>query len=209
MNEEFITALKEIVKDKGISEDLIFTTIEDAMVAAYKKNYANNVTAAQNVRVSIDRETGEIHVYAQKVVCEEVYDEVKAEFVKRGAYILKDCEGTPEVILIATGSEVQLAVSAAEALAGKGRKARVVSMPCAELFDAQPAEYKENVLPRAVRARVAVEAASVDGWWKYVGLDGAVVGMSGFGESAPGDVLFKHFGFTVDHVVDVAEGLLK
>ena len=129
--------------------------------------------------------------------------------MKRGAYILKDCEGTPEVILIATGSEVQLAVSAAEALAGKGRKARVVSMPCAELFDAQPAEYKENVLPRAVRARVAVEAASVDGWWKYVGLDGAVVGMSGFGESAPGDVLFKHFGFTVDHVVDVAEGLLK
>ena len=129
--------------------------------------------------------------------------------MKRGAYILKDCEGTPEVILIATGSEVQLAVSAAEALAGKGRKARVVSMPCAELFDAQPAEYKENVLPRAVRARVAVEAASVDGWWKYVGLDGAVIGMSGFGESAPGDVLFKHFGFTVDHVVDVAEGLLK
>ena len=104
---------------------------------------------------------------------------------------------------------MQLAVSAAEALAGKGRKARVVSMPCAEFFDAQPAEYKENVLPRAVRARVAVEAASVDGWWKYVGLDGAVVGMSGFGESAPGDVLFKHFGFTVDHVVDVAEGLLK
>ena len=99
--------------------------------------------------------------------------------------------------------------AAAEALAGKGRKARVVSMPCAELFDAQPAEYKENVLPRAVRARVAVEAASVDGWWKYVGLDGAVVGMSGFGESAPGDVLFKHFGFTVEHVVDVAEGLLK
>ena len=135
--------------------------------------------------------------------------EEQLEAVKRGAYILKDCEGTPEVILIATGSEVQLAVSAAEALAGKGRKARVVSMPCAELFDAQPAEYKENVLPRAVRARVAVEAASVDGWWKYVGLDGAVVGMSGFGESAPGDVLFKHFGFTVDHVVDVAEGLLK
>lgn len=135
--------------------------------------------------------------------------EEQLEAVKRGAYILKDCEGTPEVILIATGSEVQLAVSAAEALAGKGRKACVVSMPCAELFDAQPAEYKENVLPRAVRARVAVEAASVDGWWKYVGLDGAVVGMSGFGESAPGDVLFKHFGFTVDHVVDVAEGLLK
>lgn len=139
----------------------------------------------------------------------QIRTEEQLEAVKRGAYILKDCEGTPDVIFIATGSEVQLAVSAAEALAGKGRKARVVSMPCAELFDAQPAEYKENVLPRAVRARVAVEAASVDGWWKYVGLDGAVVGMSGFGESAPGDVLFKHFGFTVDHVVDVAEGLLK
>ena len=84
-------------------------------------------------------------------------------------------------------------------------------MPCAELFDAQPAEYKENVLPRAGRARVAVEAASVDGWWKYVGLDGAVVGMSGFGESAPGGTSAVR-GLrvsTVDHVVDVAEGLLK
>ena len=136
-------------------------------------------------------------------------DAAQLEAVRRGGYVLKDCEGTPEVILIATGSEVQLAVSAAEALAAKGRKARVVSMPCTELFDAQPEAYRESVLPRAVRARVAVEAASVDGWWKYVGLDGAVVGMTGFGASAPGNVLFEHFGFTVDHVVEVAEGLLK
>ena len=136
-------------------------------------------------------------------------DAARLEAVRRGGYVLKDCDGTPEVIFIATGSEVQLAVSAAEALAAKGRKVRVVSMPCTEIFDAQPEAYRESVLPRAVRARVAVEAASVDGWWKYVGLDGAVVGMTGFGASAPGNVLFEHFGFTVDHVVEVAEGLLK
>ena len=82
-------------------------------------------------------------------------------------------------------------------------------MPCTELFDAQPAGYRESVLPAAVRARVAVEAASVDGWWKYVGLDGAVVGMSTFGESAPSGELFKHFGFTVGHVAEVAEGLFR
>ncbi len=131
------------------------------------------------------------------------------EAVRRGGYVLRDCDGAPEVILIATGSEVQLAVDAAAALTAKGRKVRVVSMPCTELFDAQPADYRESVLPAAVRARVAVEAASVDGWWKYVGLDGAVVGMSTFGESAPGGELFKHFGFTVEHVAEVAEGLLK
>ena len=160
-------------------------------------------------KVALESAQPSCMVLTRQGLTPQIRTEEQLEAVKRGAYILKDCEGTPDVILIATGSEVQLTVSAAEALAGKGRKARVVSMPCAELFDAQPAEYKENVLPRAVRARVAVEAASVDGWWKYVGLDGAVVGMSGFGESAPGDVLFKHFGFTVDHVVDVAEGLLK
>lgn len=131
------------------------------------------------------------------------------EAVRRGGYVLRDSDGAPEVILIATGSEVQLAVDAAAALTAKGRKVRVVSMPCTELFDAQPADYRESVLPAAVRARVAVEAASVDGWWKYVGLDGAVVGMSTFGESAPGGELFKHFGFTVEHVAEVAEGLLK
>ena len=129
--------------------------------------------------------------------------------MRRGGYVLRDCDGAPEVIIIATGSEVQLAVDAAAALTEKGRKVRVVSMPCTELFDAQSADYRESVLPAAVRARVAVEAASVDGWWKYVGLDGAVVGMSTFGESAPGGELFKHFGFTVGHVAEVAEGLVR
>lgn len=130
------------------------------------------------------------------------------EAVARGGYILKDCTTMPDVILIATGSEVSLAVLAAEQLAAKGRNVRVVSMPCTSLFDVQPEAYREAVLPKAVRARVAIEAASVDGWWKYVGLDGAVVGMNSFGASAPGDVLFRHFGFTVEHVVETAEGLL-
>ncbi len=127
--------------------------------------------------------------------------------VRKGGYIIKDSDGTPELILIATGSEVELALSAAEVLATKGRQVRVVSMPSTDVFDAQSAEYKESVLPSAVTRRVAVEALIADYWYKYVGLNGAVVGMHTFGESAPAGDLFKHFGFTVDNVVNVAEGL--
>jgi len=127
--------------------------------------------------------------------------EEQLEAVKRGAYILKDCEGTPEVILIATGSEVQLAVSAAEALAGKGRKARVVSMPCAELFDAQPAEYRESVLPSSCMRRVSVEAGVTDLWWKYLGCQGEAVGINRFGFSAPGTQVLEELGMNVDNVV--------
>ena len=129
--------------------------------------------------------------------------------IERGGYILKDCEGTPDVILIATGSEVQLTVEAAERLSAEGVRVRVVSMPSTSLFDAQPEDYREQVLPASVRARVAVEAASSDFWWKYVGLDGAIVGMTTFGASAPGDVLFSHFGFTADHVADEARKLIR
>ncbi|WP_027188654.1 transketolase [Desulfovibrio cuneatus] len=121
--------------------------------------------------------------------------------VRRGAYILKESKGTPDVILLATGSEVALAMAAADALEKKGTKARVVSMPCAELFDRQDCTYREQVLPHAVRQRVAIEASACDWWGKYVGLDGAVVGMHGFGDSAPGNVLYQHFGFTVEAVV--------
>ena len=123
------------------------------------------------------------------------------EAVRRGGYILKDCEGTPELIYIATGSEVQLAVEAADQLAAQGRKVRVVSMPCCELFDKQDAAYREAVLPSAVRARVAVEAQAAGTWWKYVGLDGRIVAMESFGASAPAGKLFPHFGFTVENVV--------
>jgi transketolase len=126
--------------------------------------------------------------------------------ISRGGYVLKDCAGTPDAILIATGSEVQLAMGAAEKLAGK--KIRVVSMPSTTVFDAQDAAYRESVLPKAVTKRVAVEAAVTDGWYKYVGLNGRVVGINRFGESAPDKVLFKEFGFTVDNVVKMVEEIL-
>lgn len=125
----------------------------------------------------------------------------------KGGYIIDDCEGTPEVILIASGSEVELAVKSKEALAAEGMKVRVVSMPCMDLFEEQSEEYKESVLPKAVRKRVAVEALSDFGWGRYVGLDGACVTMKGFGASGPYAKLFEHFGFTVEHVVEVVKGL--
>jgi len=126
--------------------------------------------------------------------------------IARGGYILRDCDGTPDLILIATGSEVALAIEAAEQMSGK--KVRVVSMPCTNTFDAQDAAYRESVLPAAVKARVAVEAGVTGFWHSYVGLDGAVVGLDRFGESAPAGELFKEFGFTVENVVKTAESVL-
>ncbi|MBW5812471.1 MULTISPECIES: transketolase [Yersinia] len=129
--------------------------------------------------------------------------------ISKGAYVLKDCAGLPELIFIATGSEVELAVAAADQLTAAGRKVRVVSMPSTDAFDKQDAAYRESVLPSAVSARVAVEAGIADYWYKYVGLNGAVVGMHTFGESAPAELLFKEFGFTVENVVAKAQALLK
>jgi len=128
--------------------------------------------------------------------------------IAKGAYILKDSVGTPEAILIATGSEVGLAMDAAKTLEAKGKNVRVVSMPCAELFCKQDAAYIESVLPASVSARVAVEALHKDYWYKFVGLNGAIVGMDTFGESAPIADLMKHFGFTVEKVVAAVEGVL-
>ena len=128
--------------------------------------------------------------------------------VKRGAYVLKDCDGTPELIFIATGSEVELAVKAADVLVAEGKKVRVVSMPSTNRFDKQDAAYRESVLPAAVTKRVAIEAGIADFWYKYVGFEGRVVGMNSFGESAPADQLFKLFGFTVDNVVAKAKEIL-
>ncbi len=129
--------------------------------------------------------------------------------VARGGYVLRDTDGSPDIILIATGSEVALAMNAADALAGEGVNARVVSMPSTDAFDAQDADYRESVLPAAVTARVAIEAGVTNGWWRYVGTAGAVVGLDRFGESAPAGELFEHFGFTTDNVVAVAKGLLN
>ena len=125
----------------------------------------------------------------------------------KGGYVIDDCEGTPEVILIASGSEVELAVKAKAELAAEGKKVRVVSMPCMELFEEQSAEYREAVLPMAVRKRVAIEALSDFGWGKYVGLDGAYVCMKSFGASAPAAKLFEKFGFTVENVVRTVKAL--
>lgn len=124
----------------------------------------------------------------------------------KGGYILSDCEGTPEAILIASGSEVDLAIKAKAALETEGRKIRVVSMPCMELFEEQDQGYKEKVLPKAVKRRVAIEAGTGFGWGRYVGLEGAYVVMEGFGASGPAGQLFQHFGFTVDHVVEIVKG---
>nr|WP_314263413.1 transketolase [uncultured Moellerella sp.] len=129
--------------------------------------------------------------------------------IEKGAYILSDSEGQPELIFIATGSEVELAVKASEQLRAEGRKIRVVSMPSTDAFDKQDAAYRESVLPAAVATRVVIEAGIADYWFKYAGLNGAIIGMHSFGESAPAELLFKEFGFTVENTVATAKSLLK
>ena len=128
--------------------------------------------------------------------------------IAKGGYVVSGGEGTPDAIIIATGSEVELAVKAAEALSAKGKKIRVVSMPSTNVFDAQDASYKESVLPAAVTKRVVVEAGVTDSWWKYAGSNGKVVGLDRFGESAPAPKLFKEFGFTPENVAAVVESIL-
>ena len=128
--------------------------------------------------------------------------------IARGGYILHEPEGDLDGILIATGSEVQLAMAAAASLAGQGRHVRVVSMPSTEIFMAQDAAYREQVLPSDILARVAVEAAHADYWYKFVGLDGRVVGMTSFGESAPAADLMQHFGFSADNVAETLADIL-
>ncbi|GGB94179.1 transketolase [Marinobacterium zhoushanense] len=128
--------------------------------------------------------------------------------IERGAYAVADCEGLPDLILLASGSEVALALTAGEQLAGQGIVVRVLSVPCIERFEQQPAEYRDALLPASVRARVAVEMARPESWHRYVGLDGEVVAMHGFGESAPAEILFEHFGFTVAAVVETAQRVL-
>ncbi len=127
--------------------------------------------------------------------------------IAKGGYILSDCAGAPNVVLIATGSEVELAMKAQEALKADGVNARVVSMPSTNVFDKQDGAYKASVLPAGVK-RVAIEAGVTDAWWKYVGLDGAVIGLDRFGESAPAGLLFKEFGFTVENVVAKTKAVL-
>jgi transketolase len=134
--------------------------------------------------------------------------DAQIQAISRGGYILRDSEGTPDAIIIATGSEIELAVKAAEELSKAGKKIRVVSMPSTNIFDAQDAAYRESVLPASVTKRVSVEAGVTDVWWKYVGSQGKVVGIDHFGESAPAGLLFKEFGFTVENVIKHVEAVL-
>jgi len=148
-------------------------------------------------------------VFSRQNLPHQARSEAQIADIARGGYVLKDCAGEPELILIATGSEVGLAVQAFEALTAEGRRARVVSMPSTSLFDRQDAAYRQAVLPLEVGARIAIEAAHADFWYKYVGLEGRIVGMTSFGESAPAGALFEHFGFTLDNLLATAEELLE
>ena len=147
-------------------------------------------------------------VFSRQTLPHQVGAAERVSDVARGAYILREEQGELEAVIIATGSEVALAIEAAEKLSAAGRGVRVVSMPCAEVFERQDVEYRESVLPSHLLARVAVEASHQDWWYKYVGLDGRVVGMNSFGESAPGPVLMKEFGFTVENVIEAVEDVI-
>jgi transketolase len=133
-------------------------------------------------------------------------DQIRA--IEKGAYVLRDCDGMPDAIIIGTGTEVELAVAAAEQLTGAGHKVRVVSMPSMDTFDAQDAAYKDSVLPDAVKARVAVEAGVSNLWPKYVGMHGKVIGVDTFGESAPAGDVYKAFGITAEAVADAVKSLI-
>jgi len=160
-------------------------------------------------KAAIERQNGpSILVFSRQNLPHMPRTPAQIAAISRGAYVLVDTDGQPDAIIIATGSEVELAVKAAEQLKAAGKKIRVVSMPSTNIFDAQDAAYRESVLPACVTQRVAVEAGVTDGWWKYVGTNGKIVGLDRFGESAPAGDLFKEFGFTVDNVVKHVEMVL-
>jgi len=167
------------------------------------------VESAVAWKYAIERHDGpSALIFSRQNLPHQVRDAQQLADVARGGYVLKDCAGEPELILIATGSEIGLAVQAFDALSAQGRQVRVVSMPSTSVFDQQDAAYKQAVLPVQVGARIAIEAAHADFWYKYVGLEGRIIGMTTFGESAPAAQLFEEFGFTLDNVLSTAEELL-
>ena len=167
------------------------------------------VESAVSWKAAIERHDGpSCLVFSRQTLVHQARSDEQVQQIARGGYVLADAEGgNPDMILIATGSEVGIAMEAKAKLDAGGTRTRVVSMPSTDVFDRQDAGYRESVLPNAVRKRVAVEAGITGFWRQYVGLDGAVVGIDRFGASAPGDVLFRHFGFTADAIVEAARGL--
>ena len=171
---------------------------------------ADAVESAVAWKHAIERDDGpSALIFSRQNLQHQARDALQLENINRGGYVLRDCDGEPELILIATGSEVGLAVQAFDKLTEQGRKVRVVSMPCTSVFDAQDAGYKQSVLPLQVSARIAIEAAHADYWYKYVGLEGRVIGMTTYGESAPASALFEEFGFTLENILGQAEELLE
>jgi transketolase len=169
----------------------------------------DQVESAVAWKAAIERTDGPTTlIFTRQNLPQQSRDANQLAAIARGGYTLQDCDGTPELILIATGSEVELAIQAAAKLTEQGTKVRVVSMPSTDVFEQQDASYREAVLPAAVSKRIAVEAASVDCWYKYVGLNGKIVGMNSFGESAPAEQLFAHFGITTEKVLEAANQLL-
>lgn len=159
-------------------------------------------------KAAIERKGPSCLIFSRQNLPHQERNDVALANIERGGYVLQDCQGEPQAVIIATGSEVALAMDAAKQLGEKGKRVRVVSMPSTEVFDAQDATYRESVLPSKVRARVAVEAGVADFWLKYVGLEGRVIGINRFGESAPAGALFKYFGFTSERVAQAVEQLL-
>lgn len=171
---------------------------------------ADAVESAVAWKNALERKDGpSALIFSRQNLQHQTRDAGQIADISRGGYVLKDCAGEPELILIATGSEVGLAVQAFDKLTEQGRKVRVVSMPCTSVFDAQDAGYKQAVLPLQVSARIAIEAAHADFWFKYVGLEGRVIGMTTYGESAPAPALFEEFGFTLENILGQAEELLE
>ncbi|MBA5682853.1 transketolase [Photobacterium damselae subsp. damselae] len=169
----------------------------------------DQVESAVAWKFAIERKDGPTSlIFSRQNLAQQERDAQQLADITKGGYVLKDCDSKPELILIATGSEVELATEAYALLTAEGRKVRVVSMPATDVFDKQDAAYRESVLPSDVTARIAVEAGIADFWYKYVGFDGRIIGMTSFGESAPADQLFKLFGFTVENVVETAKELL-
>ncbi|CAH0209275.1 transketolase [Pseudomonas frederiksbergensis] len=171
---------------------------------------ADAVESAVAWKFALERDDGpSALIFSRQNLQHQTRNAIQIEEIARGGYVLKDCAGEPELILIATGSEVGLAVQAFDKLTEQGRKVRVVSMPCTSVFEAQDAGYKQSVLPLQVSARIAIEAAHADYWYKYVGLEGRVIGMTTYGESAPAPALFEEFGFTLENILGQAEELLE
>jgi transketolase len=166
----------------------------------------DSVETAVSWRAALLRNDGPTAlVFSRQGLQHQAREPGQIEGISRGAYILEDCVGPLEVIIIATGSEISICRQATKHLNSESVATRLVSMPSADVFDAQEEAYRETVLPSSVTRRVAVEAGSSHYWMKYVGLEGKVIGMERFGESAPGAVLMEHFGFTVDNVIAVAK----